>query len=294
MTYKTNTVVFAFAAMLMVMPLANSNAFGEEIDASLDADCGFTVTSAENINFGSFGAADNALAVGEEDAVFPSVLGTTASAIVSLSVADWFGTGTRATGTIELTGATVSTDTVTVGSNTYLPVASTTSGLNFDNRGDDIADAKELAIAIRAQDSNFNVSTSGTSTVSVEYKTRGTGGNTIELSEVGTNIVTKDSGDVTTTNVVNGASSTPQKIMDGDTTKFTWDKTAAQNTSYLNKVGVITVGTPQEVMGSTVPGGNVHLAIMIDPASATFSNLPYDGPLTQAITITVNSACNGT
>lgn len=282
---KTNTtIVLAFAALLLALPFATGSAFAEEMDASLNANCGFTVTSAENINFGAFDLDDNAAAVGEEDAVFPFVVGSTASARVQVTFLDWFGAGTRAAGSLTLVGVAAAA-TVVVGSNTYTAVAGAPGALQFTIDGDDAADALSLATIIRSTDAaNFKASTAGTNVVSLVPVLRGTGGNALTL--------TGDTG--ATASGFSGAVNTPQLIMDGETTKFTWDITGAQTTTYANKVGITTLGTSQEVLGGTNPAANIHLAIMIDPASATFSNLPYDGPLTQVITITVESACDGT
>jgi len=312
MTYNTKntTLVFVFASILMLMPFGSGNVFGEEMDASLNGSCGFTTSDAGGIDFGSFDSTDDAATVGEVDAEFPALNGTTSSARVSVSVGDWYGTGTRATGSITLDDAhdsftysagliviDVPASQVTVGSYTYIATDTVTSGSAFYIGGTDAQDASELASLIRSTDSeNFNVSTGGTDTVSVEYITRGTPGNSIVLSEnsEGTTIITADASGDTTSNLLSGAVDTPQIIMNGDITKFTWDITGAQDTSYNNKTAIDTVDVSQEVLGGTDPSSSLFLAIMIDPSSATFTNLPYDGALTQEITITVESACDGT
>ena len=290
MTKKTinATFVIAFAALMMAMPFATGTAFAEEMDASLNADCGFTVTSADDIDFGSFSVGDNAATVGEEDAVFPAVAGSTASARVSVEFGDWFGTGTRASGTLTLSGMAAA-ETVVVGSETYTAVSGAAGANQFDIDGDDIADAANLAAVIRATDAaNFKVSTAGTAVVTIDSVVRGTAGNALTL--------TGDTGATASDTTLLGAVNTPQLIMDGETTRTTWDITGAQNTAYASKVSTIAADTAQEVLGGTDPNESLYLAIMIDPASATFAtaNLPYDGPLTQQITITVESACDGT
>lgn len=285
MTYtKTNTTfVIAFAALMMAMPLTTGNAFGAEMDANLNAACGFTTTSAESINFGSFDAADNAAAVGEVDAVFPAVVGATTSARVQVTFADWFGTGTRAAGSLTLVSVAAA-ETVVVGSNTYTAVTGAPGALEFTIDGNDAADALSLATIIRSTDAaNFKVSTAGTNVVSIVPVLRGTGGNALTL--------TGDTG--ATASAFAGAVNTPQLVMDGETTKFTWSSTSAQTTTYAAKSAITTLGSSQEVLGGTDPAGSVHLALMIDPATATFAGA-YDGPITQTITITVEAACDGT
>lgn len=283
---KNTTIVLAFTALMMAMPLATGYAFAEEMDANLNAECGFTTTSAGSINFGAFSLDDTASAVGEEDASFPPVAGSTASARVQVTFADWFGTGTRATGTLTLVSVAAA-ETVVVGTQTYTAISGAPGALQFDISGDDAADALSLATIIRTTDNaNFKVSNAGTNVVSLVAVTRGTAGNALTL--------TGDTGVTASAATLTGASNTPQLIMDGETTKFTWDITGAQTTTYANKVGITTLESSQEVLGGTNPAESLYLAIMIDPASATFSNLPYDGPLTQTITITVESACDGT
>jgi hypothetical protein len=284
---KTNaTFVIAFTALMMAMPFATGTVFAEEMDASLNAACGFTTASAGSVDFGTFAATENAASVGEEDVVLPFVVGSTASARVQLTFADWFGTGTRAAGTLTLVSVAAA-ETVVVGTQTYTAVAGAPGALQFTIDGNDAADALSLATIIRSTDAaTFKVSTAGTNVVSLVAQVRGTGGNALTL--------TGDTGATASDTTLTGASATPQLIMDGETTKFTPSIVSAQTTTYAAKTAITTLGTSQEVLGGTNPAANIHLALMIDPASATFSNLPYDGPLTQTITITVEAACDGT
>lgn len=291
MTYnnKNTSIVFAFAFLLMVMPFATGNAFAAEMDANINSLCGFTTTSAESINFGAFDPSQDAATVGEEDAEFPAVSGATASARVQVTFEDWFGTGTRATGSVTLVNV-VDTETITVGTNAYTATTGASSGTSFNINGDDAADALELANQIRTTDAaTFAVSTASTNTVTINAVTRGTAGNSLVLEETAGDVGTLLSGAT-----LAGANDTPILIMDGETTKFTWSSSAAQSTTYAAKSAITTLGVSQEVLGGTDPAGSVHLALMIDPASAVFSNLPYDGAITQTITITVESACDGT
>jgi hypothetical protein len=288
MTYnnKNTFIVFAFAALMMAMPFATGNAFAEEMDASLNSSCGFTTTSAESINFGAFSATDNASTVGEEDAVFPAVVGATTSARVQVTFADWFGTGTRAAGSLTLVNV-ADAETVDIGTQTYTATTSASSGTSFNINGNDAADALELANQVRITDSaNIRVSTTGSNTLTLQAENRGTAGNSLTLTEsVG------DAGTVLTG--FSGAVDTPQLVMDGETTRFTWSSSSAQTTAYAAKDTITTLGTSQEVLGGTDPAGSVHLALMVDPATAVFG-ASYDGPITQTITITVESACDGT
>ena len=69
MTYnaKNTTIVIAFAAVLVAMPLANTNAFATEIDAEMGGACGFSLTNLATMTFGSFIRTDDTLTVGEQE-----------------------------------------------------------------------------------------------------------------------------------------------------------------------------------------------------------------------------------
>lgn len=289
MTYnaKNSTIVFAFVAMMMAAPLSISNAFGDEIDANMDNTCGFDTSSLAGLDFGTFDPTDsesgNAL---EQEVQLTPVTDTSASARVQITVADWFGVGTRASGTLTMSSDIGAGIDVVLGSNTYSSISGATSGLNFQSDGNAVADAQELATAIRAADSTVNVSTSGTNVVTIENIIRGTAGNSVTL----TGAVGVTASDTTLTTGDN----TPQLIMDGETTKFDLNVGSTASDTYANKVAVVTLGSSQEVLGGTDPEQNIFIAMEIDPVTATFQNLPYDGPLTQEITITVETACDGT
>jgi hypothetical protein len=268
------------------MPFATGAVFAEDLDANLSATCGFSTSNIATVDFGTFSISDDADEVGEVEVQLAPVSGSSASARVSVTVADWFGAGTRATGTLTLSGMAV-TETVVVGSETYTAVSEAPGANEFDISGDDISDAANLAAVIRATDAaNFKVSTAGTNVVTIDSVERGTAGNSLTL--------TGDTGATASGATLAGASDTLQLIMDGETTKFDMNVGSTISDTYANKRSVITLETAQEVLGGTNPAENIFFALMIDPESATFSNLPYDGPLTQTITVTVESACDGT
>ncbi len=297
MTYKIKnaTIVFAFAAVLLAWPMAASNVHADIVDANMNVECGFSTTNLAAVDFGNFVPTDTASTVGEEEIQLTG--NGASSARVFLTVEDWVTIGTRASGTITLLAADAA-DSVTVGTQTYDAVASATSGTDWDQRGDDAADAFELASVIRATDAaNFKVSTGGTAVVTVNTVARGTAANGAVLSEdtTGSTIITRDSAGVTTENDMDGAVSTALSIMNGDTTKFDILVGGTTTDTYANKRSITTVGTAEEVLGGTTEE-NIFFALMIDPASATFAAaaLPYDGAVTQDITIAVDSACDGT
>lgn len=302
MTYKTRniSIVFAFAALMLAMPLATPNAQAETVDANLGGICGFTTTNLESADFGTFIRTDsesgNAL---EEEITLTAGATNTASARVLVTVLDWFTTGTGAKGTIEITdnGLTGDTDSVTVGAKTYLSKATGAVGDQFNIGANAVATAQNLATAIRASDAaNYRVSTGGTAIISLETVAKNDNNDVLSENTGGAKIVTKDASAVTTSNVLNGAVGTPVLIIDGETTKFAFSASSSPTGDYSGKTSTVTLGTAQEVLGGTIPANNVFMTIEIDPATATYNGaaLPYIGPITQLITISVESACDGT
>jgi len=302
MTYniKNITIVFAFAALMLAMPLATPNVQAETVDANLGGLCGFTTSGIESLDFGTFTRTDSESGDGLEEVITLGAIGTnTMSTRVSITVADWFTTGTGATGTIQITdnGLTADSDTVTVGAKTYTAKTSGATGTQFDIGANAVETAKNLATAIRTQDAaNYRVSTGGTDIISLETVAKNDNDDVLSENTSGAKIETKDGSASTSTNVLNGGTSTPTLIIDGETTKFAFSKTSSPTGAYSGKVSTVTLGSPQEVLGSTTPANGIFMAIEIDPATATFNAaaLPYTGPITQLITITVEAACDGT
>jgi len=302
MTYKIRniSIVFAFAALMLAMPLATPNAQAETVDANLGGICGFTTTNLESADFGTFTRIQSEDTTDFEEAItLTAGASNTASARVLITVADWFTTGTGATGTIQITdnGLTADTDSVTVGAKTYLAKTTGASGDEFDIGANAVATAQNLATAIRASDSaNYRLSTGGTDTITLETVAKNDNNDVLSENTGGARIETKDSAASTGTNVLNGAVSTPVLIIDGENTKFAFSASSSPTGAYSSKVSTVTLGTAQEVLGGTVPANNVFMTIEIDPDSATYNGaaLPYIGPITQLITISVESACDGT
>jgi hypothetical protein len=302
MTYKIRniSIVFAFAALMLAMPLATPNAQAETVDASLGGICGFTTTNLDSADFGTFVRTDSESGNGLEESITLTAGATnTASARVLVTVADWFTTGTGAKGTIQITdnGLTADTDSVTVGAKTYLAKATGAAGDQFNIGANAVATAQNLATAIRASDAaTYRLSTGGTDTISLETVAKFDNNDPLSENTAGARIVTKDAGAVTTSNVLNGAVDTAVLIIDGENTKFAFSASADPTGSYSSKVSTVTLETAQEVLGGTVPANNVFMTIEIDPATATYNAaaLPYIGPITQLITISVESACDGT
>lgn len=302
MTYKIRniSIVFAFAALMLAMPLATPNAQAETVDANMGGVCGFTTTALESADFGTFTKLQSEDTTDFEEAItLTAGASNTMSARVLVTVADWFTTGTGAKGTIEITdnGLTADTDSVTVGAKTYLAKTTGAAGDQFNIGANAVATAQNLATAIRASDAaNYRLSTGGTAIISLETVAKNDNNDALSENTAGARIVTKDGSAVTTSNVLNGAVGTPVLIIDGENTKFAFSASSSPTGSYASKVSTVTLGTAQEVLGGTVPANNVFMTIEIDPDAATFNAaaLPYVGPITQLITVSVESACDGT
>lgn len=300
MTYKIKniTIVFAFAAMMLAMPLAIPNAQAETVDANLGGVCGFTTTALESADFGTFTRLQSEDTTDFEEAItLTAGASNTMSARVLVTVADWFTTGTGATGTAEFLLQPEVDDELVVGAKTYLAKAGGAAGDQYNIGANIVETALNAATAIRASDSaNYRLSTAGTATISFETVAKNDNNDVLSEDTGGVRIETKDSTASTVNNILSGAVSTPVLIIDGENTKFAFSSASSPSGAYSAKVATVTLGTAQEVLGGTVPANAVFMTIEIDPDSATYNAaaLPYVGPITQLITVSVESACDGT
>lgn len=286
MTYqiKNTSIVFAFAALMMAMPLVNSNAFG---DGSSDIDnvCGFTTTNP--FAFGDFAMGST---VTEQTVSFPAVADTTGSARFTVAATDWIGAGDRSSGTMTIT--TVSEDeTVVVGGITYTAKDAPAGAAEFassDGAGQTTAtSAQSLADKVRTNDATVRASTIGTNVVSFAAETRGSGGDTKTLTAG-----TATSVAVSAATLANGGDNAV-KHMEAEVTKFaiTSDGSSSATVNYATKVAFNEAAVTKDMIGSTDPDNALSVSLEITGVS-TVINLPYDGPLTQTLTFTV--ACSGT
>lgn len=281
MTTKNTTIVFAFAAMLMAMPLANSNAFGDG-SSDLDNVCGFTTT-----NPFSFGDFANGATVTEQTVSFPAVASTTGSAIFTVAATDWIGDGDRSSGTMTITTST-DAQTVIVGGITYTAKDSPSTGTEFQSTASGaVASAQSLAEKVRANDSTMRATTDGANIVTFAAETRGSGGDSKTLT-AGTSTSVAVSGAT-----LSGGGSNAVKHMEGEVTKFkiTSDGTSSSGVAYASKTAFNVAGVTKDMIGSTDPDNSLAISLEITGVS-TVINLPYDGPLTQTLTFTV--ICDGT
>lgn len=283
MTYnkRKSSIVFAFAALMMVMPLTASNAFADG-SSDLDNVCGFTTTAP--FSFGDFAKGST---VTEQTVSFPAVADTTGSARFSVAATDWIGAGARSTGTVAIT--TVAEDqNVVVGGVTYVAKDVPSLATEFLSTATNALDsAQSLADKVRANDATLRTSTSGTNTVTVSAETRGAGGDAKTLT-AGTATSVAVSGATLT-----GGGGSPVKHMEAEVTKFAIkaDGTSSAAVNYATKQAFNIATVSKEMIGGTDPDNALSVSLEITGVG-TVINLPYDGPLTQTLTFTVT--CDGT
>ena len=278
---KNTCFVFAFAALLMAMPLANS-AFADG-DASLDPTCGVTIPP--SIDLGSFSAGADGTEVESSMATTGSQQGT-----LELSASDWTGVGQPARGQILMVGA-IAGDTVTINGLLYTGVDGARSDdTEFSVDTSDAATATDLAAAITADSRSGTLddvtATSTENLVFLESTVVGTGGNAITLVETVANTGTL----VSDATFANGEA-TGVVHMQSEVTKYniTTDGTASTGVAYASKTAIDIASTNKVLTtpGSlTDPAQNVRLSLQVS-GDGTLENLPYDGALVQTLTFTV-------
>ncbi len=297
-TTKNTSIVIAFAAILLVMPLANSNVYGDTVITNVDETCGFSVGS-----LGTFGTISRGAAtITEQSVTFTPTGGSTGSGVISVTASDWMGDGTRASGTIELVSV-ASGETIVIHGTTYT-AADTEGTATFTFGGTDIEDAASLARVINAGTDTANVRayTSGTNIVTVEAETRGTAGNAFALVETVT-----DAGTVLSGATLTGGGSDVKSHIPAETTKFSMVGSDGTSTgiAYATKIAMPTDGTstPQEMLGGIDTTKNVNLSLEFSTAyitaatgTVTFSAVASTGDTVtlHGITYTAGDSTSGT
>lgn len=264
MTYKTKntTIVIAFAALLMVMPLANSNAFGDTVISNVAETCGFTISPAPSFGSITRGAAT----VTEQSVVFTPTGASTGTGMISVLATDWIGDGARSTGSVVVVGV-ATTETITINSVVYTAGGSESTP-TFTFGGTDIEDAASLARVINAGSDAANVRayTSGTNTVFLEAQTRGSAGN-FAVSDTVTDV-----GTIPTSMTGGGAS--PTSHIQAEVTKFNMvdDDGTSTGVNYATKSKLMptaAITEPQEMLGNIDTTKNVNLSMEFSTAFLT-------------------------
>lgn len=269
MTYKINMIVFAFAAILMAMPLANSNAFGAIAggSAELDSDCSLDVP--DYIDFGEF-------SVGTTPEAVPATINATGTVqgTIELVAGDWLGVGQNATGFITLNGVQKD-DVVTVNGKTYEADGSTVGLIDFDHSNDDSITAGDLAEAITENDSALNAIAKA-NIVIVEAVTPGLAGNDIEMSTT--------SSTFTVDAKLQHGEEIGEMHMLAKTTRYdiSVDGIPPIETDYNVKTEV---NVNKVIAQGTTPNVEIKINFQITGIDS-LEALPYSGALTQVMTFT--------
>ena len=275
---KQTTFVFAFAALLFVMPLATPNAVATEGQANLLATCGFDIPPAI-IDMGTLIAGSDGSEV--EVTLIHAGSGSTYLEVVPL---DWFGTGVNSTGTI-IINSPVDGDIVSIG-DTHYEANGSGSNVNFAigsgaTANDDTA--TNLAAAINGETATTNITaTFSGNEVYVEYGTPSTAG------DVDFDATTNGSGIIVSGSTLTGGTD-PEVHLDASVTKYDYvnnGATALVTSDYTaDKVSVGASSNTHEVFATSDPDHNVVIQFQLS-ADGTLLNMPYSGALTQDLTFT--------
>lgn len=267
MTYNTKntTIVFAVAAMLLVMPIAASNAYGDTVITNVGETCGFSISPAA-----TFGAITRgASSITEQSVVFTPTGGSTGLGVISVVASDWVGDGTRSSGTITVVGVATG-EIFTINAVPYTAGA-TESTPTFTFGGTDIEDAASLARVINAGSDTANVRayTSGTNVVTIEAETRGSAADSFNLLEGIT-----DAGTLVSASTLTGGGLSITSHIQGETTKFNMvaDDGTSSGVAYASKtksMPVASESTPQEMLGGIDTTKNVNLSLEFSSAFLT-------------------------
>lgn len=281
MTYTKHAIIFAFASLLLAMPLANS-AFADG-DANLDPTCG--VTTPTTIDLGSF-------SLGADGGNVESSMATTGSQAGTLEVVagDWLGVGQPSRGSILLVGVATG-DSFTINGLAYNAVATLGVAGDFVPGATDTLTATALEAVIdadvRSGTTDDVVSTADENMLFLEAVTVGTAGDAITLVET-----VSDAGTLISGATFSGGEATAVKHMESTATKYTittdgsisTGQTYAQKTALAADTVLKVLTIPAEL---TAPGTNVRMSLQISGVG-TLLALPYDGALDQTLAFTVS------
>lgn len=284
MTYKIKnaTIVFAFAAMLLVMPLTASNVYGDG-ESSVDPDCGYDIPS--NIAMGTIVRGS----VGTEAAqtVFTAQETNGLGAAFSVkATTNWVGAGDRASGTITLVDI-ANTETVTVGTNAYEGKTSGASGgqeFNISTTSTaDQDDAEAIALLINALDTTVRATTSGTSVITILAETRGSAGDSIALA------TTSGTSSVSAANLANGGDNIADHLLaDATAVNVKVDESASDTgVAFASKIQMNLINVDKEIAGLTVFDKDIHATfqtsaeyLVAATGTVTFSSVATGDDLT--------------
>ncbi len=280
---KQTTIVFAFAALLALMPLATplANAVSHtEATVTLDAVCSFVIDP--TLSFGTLTAGVDGL---EQIITFDKATATE-DTLIEVKSDNWIGTdSSQAFGTVTLVNV-ADTETITVGSNTYTGLLTPVLGTDFDINGDDIADATELVSAITATDTSVSADneggTSNVVTITAVTLIGDAGNDVIALEENVADAGTLVSGPFLT----GGADNVVHMLAEATKFSVSNDGNAPTLSTYAAKIAFPAEGAiAQDLISIASPSEHVIIAFHLS-GDGTLLAMPYSGILTQEITFT--------
>ncbi len=208
MTYKTkNTVfVFALATLLMVMPLAGSNAFAQTGgNGEINGSCGIEEPSSINLGSVTSGAQPGHVRI--DVITDASIVGT----FEIVSTTDWVGDGAKATGSLLILASTAGA-TITINNQPLLGGSGTTGVGEFDSDGTLAQQATQIATAINA-DTQVIAEVFGTGIEVTAFASGNAVLLTAKVAGTGPNAITVVSSSETVINVVDSSN----QMIDGAT-----------------------------------------------------------------------------
>jgi len=275
MITKTQSIVFAFAALLVAMPFATQNA--QAVDLVITGVCGLTVVG------GSGGVDLGAITPGVDGAESSVVTITTDGTLpgtFEISAADWVSSGTSATGYLTLSSVVATNSTVTINGELFTATAATQDVNNFV-AGSDSVSATNLATAI-----NANTSVLVTAQATEDIVLLRSDGITTTANSIGT---TSSDGTITpSAATLTGATDAGAVIIQSEITRY-----SITNTGIAPGSNAYSAKTPLEVSGVNdivVPLIDVSEdLLMVFQVTGTLDDPDFVGTVTQDLTF--NAIC---
>ena len=271
MTYniKNTTIVIAFAAMLLAMPLATQNA--QAVDLVIEGSCGITITG------GSAGIDMGSIQPDAESAEIDVIVQTdgTQTGTFEINAADWISSGTTATGYITIGASQVDdTSSVTINGEAFLATAATQDANNFIS-GDAATSATNLATAINA---NGSVDVTAVDTEDIVLLRSDTAGTAAEYS-----MSSADGNMVVGAATLAGATNSGAVIMQAELTKYdvTNTGTVPISSTYASKTALLAAGVNDIIVPLIDVTEDVDLQFQV---LGTLDDPDFFGTVTQVLT----------
>jgi len=280
MTYKTNAIIFAFAALLVAMPLAaNSNAFGDST-VTIPGECGITVPSTISLGTLTKGT------VGVESSIVTIITDGNTPGTIDITAGDWLSTGTKSTGHLVLNNV-VATNTVTINNVVFTATVATTGAQDTTNfrvgATSDTTTATNLATSINANTAVLVDAKAVGDRVLLSSENTGTT-NGYPLISAQTTIVTSGS-------TMNAGDASGVKYIESTNTRysFTIDGTNPRVSTYALKNAFDTDAVLFVAISATDSTKDTKMKFQLDGSG---SNILVNKPSALVQTLTFGATCN--